>query len=174
MTAYLSAADMLREAFGCAVAILHHCGVESSRPRGHTSLTGAADAQLAVKRVGATSTVTVEFMKDGPEGDVIASRLEIVEVGLDQHGKPITSCVVVEADSLPEQQSEAKLSLNQQTFFAILHEAMPQGLTTAEWNERGRAAGLGKHRKADLHDLRTALKSKHLVMEAGERWIVKP
>ena len=108
MTAYLSAADMLREAFGGAVAIVHHCGVEGSRPRGHTSLTGTADAQLAVKRIGATSTVTVEFMKDGPEGDVIASRLEVVEVGLDQHGKPIITCVVIADEAPPDLGSEAK------------------------------------------------------------------
>jgi hypothetical protein len=32
------------------VVIVHHCGIEGTRPRGHSSLTGAADAQLAVKR----------------------------------------------------------------------------------------------------------------------------
>ena len=52
MTAYIRAADALREAFGCAVLIVHHCGVDGTRPRGHTSLTGAVDAQLAVKRDG--------------------------------------------------------------------------------------------------------------------------
>jgi len=47
---YIKAADAIREAFNCAVIIIHHCGVEGTRPRGHTSLTGAADAQLACKR----------------------------------------------------------------------------------------------------------------------------
>ena len=47
-----------------------------ARPRGHTSLTGAADAQIAIKRDDArTITATVEWMKDGPEGDEIFSRL---------------------------------------------------------------------------------------------------
>jgi len=50
MTAYLNAADAIREAFECAVVIVHHCGVDGTRPRGHTSLTGTVDAQLAVKR----------------------------------------------------------------------------------------------------------------------------
>jgi RecA-family ATPase len=53
MTAYVRSADAVREAFGCAVLIVHHCGIDGTRPRGHTSLTGAADAQLAVKRDGA-------------------------------------------------------------------------------------------------------------------------
>jgi RecA-family ATPase len=50
MSDYVRACDRLREAFRCAVLIIHHCGVEATRPRGHTSLTGAADAQVAVKR----------------------------------------------------------------------------------------------------------------------------
>ena len=46
MSRYIQAADAVREAFKCAVALVHHCGIEASRPRGHTSLTGAADAQI--------------------------------------------------------------------------------------------------------------------------------
>ena len=79
--------------------IIHHCGVDGSRPRGHTSLTGAADAQHAVARDPADNImITVEWMKDGPEGDVIVSRLEQVQVGIDEDGEAVTSCVVVEAD----------------------------------------------------------------------------
>jgi len=76
MSAYVNAADALREAFQCAVVIVHHCGIDGTRPRGHTSLTGAVEAQLAVKRDTANQViVSVEHMKDGPEGDVIAFRL---------------------------------------------------------------------------------------------------
>jgi hypothetical protein len=99
MAAYIQAADAIREKFSCAVIVIHHSGVDATRPRGHTSLTGAADAQHAVARDPAGNiTVTVERMKDGPEGDVIVSRLEQVQVGTDEDGEPITSCVVVEAD----------------------------------------------------------------------------
>src|SRR5262245_8461987 len=99
MAAYIGAADAVREAFNCAVIVVHHCGIDTSRPRGHTSLTGAVDAQLAVKR-DATDNITleVEWMKDGPEGHVLVSRLERVAVGTDDDGHPITSCVVVPAD----------------------------------------------------------------------------
>jgi AAA domain len=102
MTAYIRAADAIREAFGCLVIIVHHCGVEATRPRGHTSLTGAVDAQIAVKRDPAGNIAAeVQWMKDGPEGEVIVSRLEQVEVGTDADGEPITSCVVVEAEAVP-------------------------------------------------------------------------
>jgi hypothetical protein len=93
MSAFLRAADAIRDAFDCVVAIVHHCGINDSRPRGHTSLTGAADVQLAVRRDGDRNfTVTVEYMKDGPEGDVLTCRLDTVEVGADADGDRITSC----------------------------------------------------------------------------------
>ena len=100
MSAYIRAADSLREAFDCAVIIVHHCGIDGTRPRGHTSLTGAADAQLSVSRDAAGSIVmTVEYMKDGATGDTICSRLERVELGTDDDGEPITSCVVVPSET---------------------------------------------------------------------------
>ncbi len=99
MAAYIRAADVIREAFGCTVAIIHHCGVAGDRPRGHTSLTGAVDAQLAVKRDDAgLIRVKVEWLKDGQEGAEIVSQLKQVELGADSYGDPIVSCVVVADD----------------------------------------------------------------------------
>ena len=102
MTAYVRAADAIREAFDCAVIIVHHCGVNDSRPRGHTSLTGAADAQISVKRDSDGSIIaTVEWMKDGSgEGETLASRLDIVDVGQDVDGDTISSCVIVPTDAI--------------------------------------------------------------------------
>jgi len=100
MAAYVWAADAIREHFSCAVIIVHHCGVNDKRPRGHTSLTGAADAQLAVSRDAAgLIRVSVEFMKDGPEGDEIVSRLKVVDLGADEDGDAITSCVIEPVDA---------------------------------------------------------------------------
>jgi hypothetical protein len=99
MAAYIRAADAIREAFSCAVIVVHHCGIDATRPRGHTSLTGAADAQLSVRRDADNVIVSVEYAKDGPQGDRVASRLESVKVGTDEDGEPITSCVVMPADT---------------------------------------------------------------------------
>jgi hypothetical protein len=176
MSAYVNAGDAIREAFECLVGIVHHCGVDGSRPRGHTSLTGAVDAQIAVKRDTADNiVVTVEYMKDGPEGEVLTSRLEVVEVGTDDEGDPITSCVVIPAQTEARtSDDEPKLTKNQRTMFGLLQGAGRRGLTTEEWNERARETGLGVKRKADLYDLREALKSKNLIRQYGERWTVAP
>jgi AAA domain len=173
MTASIRAADAIREAFGCAVIIVHHCGIDGTRPRGHTSLTGAVDAQIAIKRDAAENVlVEVEWMKDGAEGEVLVNKLEVVEVGTDADGEPITSCVVLPADTPNMTAAEPKLSPNQQTMFMLLHTAGAAGLTTDDWNERARETGLGIKRKADLYDFREALKSKGRIRQYGNRWTV--
>jgi hypothetical protein len=163
----------MRESFECAVPIVHHCGVQETRPRGHTALTGACDAQLAVTRDRANNvTVTVEHMKDGPEGDVIASKLELVEVGTNEDGDAITTCLVVPTEVQRTTAAGPHLTKNQETMFSILHDAGGR-LDRESWNNRAREAGLGKRRKADLYDLRAALISKRLVYESGGRFQVR-
>ena len=99
MADYVRAADAIREALGCAVVIIHHCGHDDKRPRGHSSLLGAIDAQIAVTRDDEKNIIaTVERMKDGPEGATIKSRLEQIEVGTDTDGDQITSCKVIALD----------------------------------------------------------------------------
>jgi hypothetical protein len=129
MAAYIHAADAIREAFNCAVLIVHHCGVDGSRPRGHTSLTGACDAQIAVARDDANNVIaTVEWLKDGAEGDVIASRLQWVELGLDHDGEPITSCIILPVEiGHPHPQTkkkEKKEPKSLRTFRAAFTEAL--------------------------------------------------
>jgi hypothetical protein len=127
MAAYIRAADAVRETFNCAVIIVHHCGIDTSRPRGHTSLTGAVDAQLAVQRDASDHIfLEVEWMKDGPEGDVVVSRLDAVEVGTDDDGHPITSCVVVPVDGpvVTATSKAPRLTKSAQTALRALVEAI--------------------------------------------------
>jgi AAA domain-containing protein len=101
MAKFVRAADMIRMAFGCAVPIIHHCGVQGSRPRGHTSLSGADDAQIAIERDKDGNIIAkVEHMKDAEAGAVIACRLERVDLGNDDDGDPLSSCVIVPAEGV--------------------------------------------------------------------------
>lgn len=112
MSNYVDAADAIRKAFNCVVIIVHHCGVAGDRPRGHTSLGGAVDAQLKVSRDAADLiTTTVEWMKDGPEGDEIVSRLEPVDLGADDKGNPMSSCVVVPVIDLNTAKTKPEIKL---------------------------------------------------------------
>jgi hypothetical protein len=124
MAAYVKAADAIRDAFNCAVIIVHHCGHEGTRPRGHSSLMGALDMQVAVKREAADNIIaTVELMKDGSQGDEFASRLKVVEVGIDDEGDPITSCVIEPVEGLaPQKEKPQKLSNAAKRALEALHE----------------------------------------------------
>ena len=95
MGAYVRAADAVYEAFGCVVPVVHHCGHNEDRLRGHSSLLGAADVEISVKRDASDNIVaTVDRSKDGVTGLEIVSRLVVVELGQDDDGDQMTSCVV--------------------------------------------------------------------------------
>jgi AAA domain len=187
MGSYVRAADMIREAFNCVVIIIHHCGVEGSRPRGHTSLTGAADAQLAVKRDPAGNIVTkVEFMKDGPEGDEIVSCLESVTVGTDDDGEAMTSCIVraAEQSARPtEAKKPRKLTDRQKLAIDALTEVVLSGgkvppatfglpqcikvAETADWHtemtKRGVIDPVASNPRADFKRLKDGLAARNLI-----------
>jgi hypothetical protein len=62
-------------------------------------LTGAADAQIAVKKDEQNNVIVkIEYLKDGKDGDTFVCRLESVKVGQEPDGFPITSCVVVDQE----------------------------------------------------------------------------
>ena len=159
MGAYVKAADAIREEFRCAIIVVHHCGINDSRPRGHTSLTGAADAQLAVKRDEANNIiVTVEWMKDGQEGDYLVSSLEVVEIGLDEDGEPISSCVIVPVEGMAPTRKKPKLAPVPRAGLRYLHEIIAEagqaappsshiptgvkGVTSMAWRDRLEKVGI--------------------------------
>jgi hypothetical protein len=131
MSAYVRAADQLRIAFGCLVILIHHCGVAGERPRGHTSLTGAVDTQIAVRNNAGVRTATVEKLRDGPAGGQLIFTLQVVEIGLDDRGKTISSCVIKRGDEVmgtqPRQRPHPKLRPAQKTALARLADAINTG-----------------------------------------------
>jgi hypothetical protein len=122
MAAYIAAAGAIREAFDCLVVILHHCGWNEARPRGHSSLPAAIDGQAAVTRDGDRCTVVVEFLRDGPEGAEIHSIVKSVVVGEDLNGKIRTSLVMLPSNTPARKDGGWPKSL------AIFHRALRQSL----------------------------------------------
>jgi AAA domain len=192
MTAYVNAADAIRAAFECAVIIVHHCGVQGDRPRGHTSLTGAADAQLAVTRDAANNvTVQVEWMKDGRDGDVITSRLEVVDVGTNEDGDAETSCILREVDT--PARKEPKLSPIAKAAFRELHNCLAemgrpappsdhipvgvQTVTLEEWQrtlDRTGVLSSDRGQRQQFHRTRVTLKNAGLIgIWEGSVWAVR-
>jgi hypothetical protein len=130
MGAYLAAAEVIVEEFWCVVIIVHHCGVDGTRPRGHTSLPGAVASQIAVKRDAAGHIIAeVEAMKDGAEGARFTSALKLVEVGTSAKGAGITSCAIIPVEGTAASMSAGtragtSITANQNRFLDILRDAI--------------------------------------------------
>lgn len=133
MARFLAAAENVAQELSCAVVIVHHCGIDASRPRGHTSLSGAVESQLKVER-GHTGEiiVTLELAKDFAEGTEIVSRLGRVDLGADADGDPITSLVVLAVEGPIQRRAVTrKLSPRQQLALAALDECAVSSGTPA-------------------------------------------
>lgn len=186
MAKYLASAEMLANAFDAAVVLIHHCGIDTSRPRGHSSLTASADVQLSVKRLrDGNSMLEVQFAKDMPEGARIVSRLAPVVVGVDADGEEITSLVAIPAQ---EDFTEGLTHAGNTAFTTLKKlldecgevvtgtEFVPVGakcVSMRKWRERTTTAGISKSAKWDarrkafvraLHELQ----EEQLVGTAGD------
>jgi hypothetical protein len=134
MAAYVRAATLLAEKFQCVVTIIHHCGHNEERPRGHSSLLGAVDALIEIKKDGAGLVHSeVEEMRDGPTGGTTVSRLEVVNVTYDVNDELITSCVIVPTTDTPspDHQAVRRLSAKDQIALDALHKAIDEAGETA-------------------------------------------
>lgn len=61
----IAALDRIRQEVGCGVLVVHHSGVDGTRPRGSTALFGAADTLARVDgQDGGTMRLSCEGMKD--------------------------------------------------------------------------------------------------------------
>lgn len=89
------------------VLAVHHAGKDLSKgSRGWSGLKAAADVQIEVLRHEDNSReIHIEKMKDGEDGLRWAFKLEVIELGIDEDGDVVSSCVAIEAE-LPARQPE--------------------------------------------------------------------
>ena len=96
----LANARALAEATGALVILVHHSGKDAHRgSRGWSGIKAAADVEIEVLRhENGSREIRITKMKDGDDGLAWGFKLEIVEVGIDDDGEVITSCVAIEAE----------------------------------------------------------------------------
>lgn len=92
----VSAAMEIQQATKGLVVVIHHAGKDVSRGmRGGSALPAAADASIEVKRGGDDArSWTLAKAKDGRDGITHGLELRVIELGEDEDGDPITSCVI--------------------------------------------------------------------------------
>jgi hypothetical protein len=95
----LGNARVLREATGAVVLLIHHAGKDASKgARGWSGIKAAADAEIEIIRhEEGGREMRVSKMKDGDDGLQWGFKLEVVPLGTDKYGEPVTSCVAIEA-----------------------------------------------------------------------------
>jgi len=92
----------LQSAVGGLVMLVHHTGKDATKGmRGHSSLIAALDAAIEVSRNGDQRSWQVAKSKDGEDGAAHPFKLEVMELGIDADGDPVTSCVIKADSSSP-------------------------------------------------------------------------
>jgi len=95
MSQFLAACDRIRLSTGATVLIVHHVGKSAQAgARGSSALLGAVDTAIEVEKLYYGRVARVVKQKDGQDGIEIGFDLEEVEIGHDDEGEPITTCVV--------------------------------------------------------------------------------
>lgn len=92
----IAAAKRLQSLTGGLVLLVHHTGKDATKGlRGHSSLYAALDGAIEVIRTDCRREWSVAKSKDDETGEVHSFNLEVVNIGLDNEGDEITSCVAI-------------------------------------------------------------------------------
>lgn len=98
MMAAVEGLQEIGSAIDCNVMIVHHCGKDASRgSRGNSSLKGAVDSEFECSKVPDTERgfiLKTTKQKDMDGSAKFPFTLKVVELGVDEDGDSVTSCVV--------------------------------------------------------------------------------
>lgn len=112
----------IHEATGALVILVHHSGKDASKgARGWSGLRAAADAEIEVVRGDTGRVMRLRKQKDGEDGKEFGFQLEVVQLGVDGDGDPITSCVVVDGEP-PKVVCARPLGKQQQVINEVIQE----------------------------------------------------
>ncbi len=95
LAVYVANCGALATEFGCCVLPVHHRpkDAESTDPRGHGSLKGGMDTVILVE-AGKPKRARITKQKDDEERDLLLFNLQPIELGIDNDGDEVTSCVL--------------------------------------------------------------------------------
>ena len=174
----LSHCRKIAEILHCTVVLVHHSGKDAAKgARGWSGLRAAVDTELEVIRDEDDRVISVTKMKDGDEGATHGFKLLTVELGTDEDGDPITSCVVEHTDGGMPKKRAAKLGKVEKAVVEALEdlEAIGDALTPVETLlasacEKLQAPDEGKRDRRRDHCIRAIgelQKTARLVVEGG-------
>jgi len=185
----IAAAKQLQVLTGGLVLLVHHTGKDTTKGlRGHSSLYASLDSAIEVIKTDTRRQWAIAKSKDDITGDGCAFRLEIVQVGFDEEGGEISSCVALFDDSKEAlQKKKANLGSNQQIALKVIKEmlnvssyigkeSVPVGVRSVNYDEAlalvtEQIPAAAKHRKTRASAAITGLVSKgYLAMKGDWLW----
>ncbi|MBZ9921479.1 bifunctional DNA primase/polymerase [Mesorhizobium sp. BR1-1-7] len=103
MTKFVQSCDEILVATHAHVTAIHHSSWSGERGKGAIDLDGAVDASYMVKKEHGKYRLVCDGTNDGDEGDILAFKMESIELSQDEDGEPTTAPVVVklEPDTVP-------------------------------------------------------------------------
>lgn len=144
MTAVISNADVLREAAACSVAIVHHSGKANDGARGHSSLRAATDTEVELwtDTESGLRTAKATKQRDMETGKELCFDLKVIELGMDQDGDQVTSCVISPASDDRRAEVRVKLTKNEKLFVECFTQLQGEQIgklnpSGAGWPESG-------------------------------------
>lgn len=99
MTALIRNIDAIREATKAHVILVHHTGKDTARgARGHSSLRAATDTEIEVANESGSRAALVTKQRDHQGGETFPFAIKPVQLGFDDDGDEVSSCVVEAQD----------------------------------------------------------------------------
>nr|WP_213396474.1 AAA family ATPase [Yoonia sp.] len=126
MAQYVKQVSALGAPFNCHVMLIHHPGKDASRGmRGSSVLRAAIDTEIIIETNARHGIRTAKITKqrEGATGQTVGFELEVVELGTDEDGDPITSCVVVPISATSTQRRKVPTG-NAKAALQALHDAL--------------------------------------------------
>ena len=128
MGRFVQAVEHLRDMTGAHIMIVHHEGKDAAMgARGHSSLVAAIDTEINLTKEKGSDVIEALATKqrDMAAGGMTAYRLRQVELGVDQDGDPVTTCVA-EHDAIGASPSRAKVKGKAEVALQALQQAIEE------------------------------------------------
>lgn len=95
MSVAIDFCNRINKETGATVILVHHTGKDADRgARGHSSFRAALDCEIEVSTDDGDRYVRMTKVKDGKEGERFSFFLQEIELGVDDEGDRITTCLV--------------------------------------------------------------------------------
>jgi hypothetical protein len=193
MGQFVAACDRIRVGTGATVLVVHHRGKSSQAgARGSSALLGAADTVIEVQKLDGRRVARVVKQKDAADGVEVGFDLEVVELGEDDEGEPITTCVVAQIAGDAPTNSRRRPKGNAGIVFGALERAIEDGgedapdsrhfppgvrvVSTETWRryayEMMAEASNDARQKAFKRAYDSLINTSHVATWGGKKWVV--